>query len=218
MLEKQPKNLEALVLASGAASTPDGVEAAIGRLEAARAEFGSQAKLHLALGTLYLRKRDVAAAEQAFQEAWRASRSRWRHHWRQRHFLVGKSDATAAEREFKTAADLGPVGSAARVRLADFYLTLRRQDEANQTLTEITRRRRLPARMAAPGFAFTERKWTSGKALDVVAQEEPTDLDGTSCAPCAPGKGRDDRRHPGFQTVLRPSRGWSRRYRSHWPI
>ena len=133
VLEKQPKHLEALVVAAGAASTPEGVEAAIGRLEAVRADFGGQARLHLALGTLYLRKRDVVAAERAFPEAVTREPKSVEAHLALANFFVGKRDATGAEREFKTAAELAPVGSAARVRLADFYLLLRRPDEAKTT-------------------------------------------------------------------------------------
>jgi tetratricopeptide (TPR) repeat protein len=44
VLERQPKHLEALALAAGAAITPEAVQAAIGRLEAARADFGGQAR------------------------------------------------------------------------------------------------------------------------------------------------------------------------------
>ena len=138
VLEKQPKNLEALVLAAGAATTPEGVEAAIRRLDAARADFAGQAGLHLALGALQLKRRDVAAAERAFQEAVAQEPKSVEAHLALANFLVGKRDAAGAEREFKTAAELAPAGSAARVRLADFYLLLRRPEEARTMLVEIT--------------------------------------------------------------------------------
>ena len=43
-----------------------------------------------------------------------------------------------AEREFRTASDLAPIGSPARVRLADFYLLTRRPEEAGASCKEIT--------------------------------------------------------------------------------
>ena len=84
-------------------------------------------------------------------------------------FLVGKRDAAGAEREFKAAAGLAPVGSAARLRLADFYLLLRRPEEARKTLVEITEKAPdfLPASRRLAEIAFAEQKRDEAvKALD----------------------------------------------------
>ncbi|MBI2526659.1 MAG: tetratricopeptide repeat protein [Candidatus Rokubacteria bacterium] len=181
VLERQPKNLEALVLAAGAASTPEGVEAAIRRLEAARADFGGQARLYLALAALHLKKRDVPAAERAFQEAVAREPKSVEAHLALANFLVGKRDASGAEREFKTAAELAPAGSPARVRLADFYLLLGRPEEAKKTLDEMTGKAPdfLPAWRRRAEIAFAEKKWDDAvKALDVVLKKSPSDIDG----------------------------------------
>src|SRR2546425_9108570 len=69
ILGKDPKNFEALLLWAGAASTPQEVDAAIQRLEEARADYGDKARLHVALAALYVRKREAAKAERALQEA-----------------------------------------------------------------------------------------------------------------------------------------------------
>src|SRR5262245_8648251 len=69
VLGKDPRNVEALILLAGTAKTPQEVDAAIRRLEEARADFGDRAKLHIALGALYLSKRDTANAERALQDA-----------------------------------------------------------------------------------------------------------------------------------------------------
>src|SRR5438128_8058198 len=69
VLEKDPKSLEALLLLAGSARTPEEVNAALRRLEGARADLGARARLHLALATLYLQKRDLATAERALAEA-----------------------------------------------------------------------------------------------------------------------------------------------------
>src|SRR2546428_6012548 len=69
ILGKDPKNLEALLLWAGTATTPQEVDTAIRRLEEARADHGDKAKLHIALAVFYLRKQDVAKAERALQEA-----------------------------------------------------------------------------------------------------------------------------------------------------
>src|SRR5437016_9851880 len=59
VLGKDPKNLEALLLWAGTAITPQEVDAAIQRLEEARADYGDKARLHIALGALYVRKQEV---------------------------------------------------------------------------------------------------------------------------------------------------------------
>src|SRR6266849_331586 len=69
ILQKDPKNLEALLLSVGAGNTPAELEAAIRRLQAVRSDFDSQAKYHLGLANLYFRKQDLRASELAFQDA-----------------------------------------------------------------------------------------------------------------------------------------------------
>src|SRR5262245_49554964 len=69
ILGKEPRNLDALGLLADASTTPEETHAAIRRLEDGRAELGGRAKFYLTLGVLYLRKQDLAKAEQAFQEA-----------------------------------------------------------------------------------------------------------------------------------------------------
>ncbi len=101
VLEKEPKNLDGLALLASMAATPEEVDAAIRRLETAQADFGNRAKLHLALGVLYLRKRDVAKAERAFQEAVAKEPKSVDAHVVLGNFYLGKRDVAAAEREFK---------------------------------------------------------------------------------------------------------------------
>src|SRR5439155_14786817 len=62
VLGKDPKNFDALLLWAGAAITPQEVDAAIQRLEEARADYGDKARLHIALAALYVRKQEVAKA------------------------------------------------------------------------------------------------------------------------------------------------------------
>ena len=69
ILGKDPKNFEALLIWAGAAITPQEVDAAIQRLEETRADHGDKARLHMALGALYVRKLETSKAERALQEA-----------------------------------------------------------------------------------------------------------------------------------------------------
>ena len=69
VLRKEPKNAEALLVWAQTAGTPQEIDAAIERLEEARTESGSPAKLHMALAALYLRTHDAAKAERALLDA-----------------------------------------------------------------------------------------------------------------------------------------------------
>src|SRR5438093_6618154 len=69
VLGKDPKNFEALLLWAGAATTPQEVDAAILRLEGARAQYGDKTRLHTSRAALYLTKTDMVKAERALQEA-----------------------------------------------------------------------------------------------------------------------------------------------------
>src|SRR5438552_528940 len=69
VLDKAPKNLEALLLWAATVETPADLDAAIHRLKEAGPEVGGRAKLHLVLANLYLRKRDPGGAERALREA-----------------------------------------------------------------------------------------------------------------------------------------------------
>src|SRR5262249_3575098 len=131
-LEKAPKSLEPLVLLAGAAVKPEEVDAAIQRLNGARVDLGDRAKFHLALGSLYVRKKDLAGAEQAFQEAVTRDPKSVEAHLALGDLYVVKRNTAQAERQFRAAADLAPVGSPARVKLADFYLLLNKREEAQR--------------------------------------------------------------------------------------
>ena len=63
VLDNDPKNLDALLLLAGSSGTPEQVDDAIQKLEDKQKDFSDLAKFHLALASLYLRKRDVLGAE-----------------------------------------------------------------------------------------------------------------------------------------------------------
>jgi len=53
---QEPQNLDALTLLADTATTPEEIDTAVKRLEAARAALGNHAQFHLTLGVLYMRK------------------------------------------------------------------------------------------------------------------------------------------------------------------
>jgi tetratricopeptide (TPR) repeat protein len=182
LLEKDPKNFDALLLFAASASTPKEVAAAIRRLEAARADFGGRAKFHIALANLYLRNQDMAAAEGSFKEAVATEPMSIEGHTALGDFyLLRKNDVARAEQEYKAAADLAPFGSAARIKLADFYFLIRRPEAAKQLLAEISEKapKFLPARHRLAEIAVVEQKYDESlKALEPIFEENPSDLEG----------------------------------------
>lgn len=181
VLEKEPKNLDGLTLLANSAATPAEVDVATRRLEAAQANLGDRAKVHQALGVLYLRKGDVGRAERAFQEAVAREPKLAEPHLALAELYLAKRDATQAEREFKAAADLAPVGSPARMRLADFYLLTQKPDEAKRTLSEITRGAPayLPAWRRLAEISLQERNYDESlNALTSLLKRNPSDLEG----------------------------------------
>jgi tetratricopeptide (TPR) repeat protein len=181
VLQQDPKNLEALILWAGAARTPAEIDAAVGQLQARRADFDSQARFHLTLASLLLRKQDSPGAERALHDAVAREPKAAEAHTALGNFYVLSKDMAQAEREFKTAAELAPAGSSARAKLADFYILTGRPAEAQRLLTELTQQ----APDFAPGWrllaqlSFAQGKFDeSAKALDVLLKKNPSDLDG----------------------------------------
>ena len=113
-LEKEPRSLEALLLWSAPVTTREEIEPALGRLEGVGGDFGGLARHHLTLGSLHLRRQDASRAAGAFREAVAREPRSVEAHVALGHFLLTQNDVAGAERAFKTAAGLAPVGSAGR--------------------------------------------------------------------------------------------------------
>lgn len=181
VLGKDPHNLDALALLADTSTAPEEVDATIRRLEEARPTLGDRAKLHLALGNLYLRKQDLPAAERAFQEAVaREPKSVEAHSFLGTYYLA-RRDAAQAEREFKAAADLAPMGSPVRLKLADFYLSARRPDDAKRILSEMTQKAPdfLPAWRRLAQIELDQRNYDASlKTLQTLLKKSPSDLEG----------------------------------------
>jgi tetratricopeptide (TPR) repeat protein len=181
VLQKEPRNLDALIILAGAATTPSEVDAAIQRLEAVRAEVKNQARFHLTLANLYARKGNQAAVEPELRAALAAEPNSPEAHLALAGFYVGKRATAEAEQEFKNAASLAPPGSLAQLQLADYYLSVGRADESKRVLTEITIKAPdfLPAWRRLGEIALAEgRLDDAAKAVDAVLKKAPGDLDG----------------------------------------
>src|SRR5438093_874372 len=181
VLGKDPKNFDALLLWAGTASTPQEVDAAILRLEGARAQYGDKAKLHTWLGALYLKKNDMVNAERALQEAVAKEPKSVEAHTVLGDLYILKRDAAQAEREYRAAAELAPAGSPTRLKLANFYFSFLKPEEGKRILAEMTEKAPdfLPAWRRLAEVALSERKYDESiKALDAVFKKSPSDLEG----------------------------------------
>ena len=137
---RDPTGLSTLLLLAGAAKTPEEVNAAIRRLEEARANHGDKAKFHIALGVLYLRKQDATRAESAFVEAVAKEPKSLEAHSALGDFYRARRDAAQAEREYKAAAELAPDFLPAWRRLAEIALFEGRYDDSTKALDAVFKR------------------------------------------------------------------------------
>src|SRR3989442_1335799 len=181
VLEKDPANFEALLLWAATARTRQEVDAAILRLEEARAQYGDKAKLHMSLGELYFKKNDLVKAERALQEAVAKETKSVDAHTLLGNLYLMKRDIGQAEREYRAAAELGPAGSPTRLKLADFYFSFGKPEEGRRILVEMTEKAPdfLPAWRRLAEVALNERKYDESiKALEAVFKRSPSDLEG----------------------------------------
>lgn len=181
ILQRDPKNLEALLLLAGVARTPQEIDGLVARLEKVRQDLPGQAKPLVILASLYLRKNDAVTAERYLRGAVSQEPKSVEAHGALANLYLAKRDNAQAESELRIAADLAPVGSPARTRLADFYLLLGRRDEARKVLNDITAKAPdyVPAWRLLSQIAFAEGKLDdSAKAVEMVLKSRPGDVEG----------------------------------------
>ena len=179
VLQTEPRNLDALIVVAGAV-TPEEVDSALEQLEAVRSDYEDQAKFHLAVGDLYIKKRDGERAEQAFKDAAAAEPDSIHAHIALGNLYLATRDIDQAEAEFKLAAELAPLDSVVQIRLVDFYILTRQNDEAKLLLHDITADAPdfLPAWRRLAEIAFSERNYEeAGRALDTFLEKSPNDPD-----------------------------------------
>jgi len=182
ILERNPNHFEGLLLSATTATTPSEVDEEIRRLEtASTAAFANRAKLHLALGILYLRKNATQRAERTFREAIARDPASVEARLVLGDFYATRRDLTHAEQEYQAAAALGPVGSMARMKLADFYFAMQRADEGKRILADITTNAPdfVPAWRRLAEVALLERRYDDAvKALAQVFKKDRADFEG----------------------------------------
>ena len=180
VLKRTPDNLDALVLWGAGVSASNEVASAIDRLTARAAQFNDQPKYYTTLATLHARKGDFAAAEQVCREALEKIPKSWEIHLALGDLHVRMRDLPRAGEEYQTAADLAPVKSMARVKLARFLWIGGRDAEAKKILDDLLKQvpRFYAASLCRAEIAVGEHDYdVAMKILGGVLKTEPSNLE-----------------------------------------
>jgi len=133
VLEKDPARLEALQLLAALAANPEEAAEVLARLDAVKDAHDQVVVYHLTRGSLYLKSRNVAKAEEAFRTALKRDPDSIEAHLALGDLLAVTRDLAGAEAEYKAAAALAPVDSPVQVKLTDFYLGVQKSEEARSS-------------------------------------------------------------------------------------
>ena len=167
ILQRDPKNLEALLLMADCSYTPDTIKDVLERLQGLRSDFDDRSIYHLALGNLLVRQRHAEDAEQAYRDAAARDPKSCEPHLAlaRLYRMEGKPDQ--ADLEFQAASELAPLASPARVAWADFKLLSGATNDAVRILTEITAKEPdyIPACFRLAQVAFAERRYDDCEEL-----------------------------------------------------
>jgi tetratricopeptide (TPR) repeat protein len=178
VIEKDPKNLDGLAIFAGTATTEGEVDGAMRRLQSVQADHEGQAKFHLTMGSLHLRKRDIAAAEASFQEAARVEPDSSDAHLALGTFYLAKREPARAKEEFDLAAEKAPVRSGTQIRVVDFYRLLGQPEEGDRRLDELVKEAPdfYPAWRRIAEYAFADRDYDRAQqALNHLLESSNSD-------------------------------------------
>jgi tetratricopeptide (TPR) repeat protein len=165
VLQQSPGHEEALLLLTSIASTKEEVEAAEDQLRKIPQE--NDIAYHLAWANLAARKGDFAYADSELQEALKLGPNSPRIHLVAAFVSSLEQNAVKAGEEFKTAAELSPARSLARLKYAEYERKMGNVDKAGLILREITQQAPdyLSAWCLLAQIAFTEKKYDEALSL-----------------------------------------------------
>ena len=183
VLAKSPAQGDALIALSGCAITTNEVATTLSRLQALLPAHDTNAQLHLALGFLHQKRQEIEEAEKEYLRAQTLDPKNSKPPFALAGIYWMRGDTNNAEAAFKTAADLAPVKSAERLRLADFKMRAGNTAEGRQILEEAVAKE--PGFLAAINvlaeLALNEKRTNDcsnliGKALKIVPNDRTARL------------------------------------------
>jgi tetratricopeptide (TPR) repeat protein len=180
VLKTSSGNLDALVLWAATVSTSNEVATAIARLKATAGPLDGSPKLQVMLASLYARQGNFAAAEEIYEKALKRNPKAWEIHlaWGDLHML--RRNSVRAGEEYQAAADLAPVNSMARVRLARHRWDTGKHAVARQILDDLLKQapQSGAAALARAEIALAERDYdTATGLLGRALKEAPSNLE-----------------------------------------
>jgi tetratricopeptide (TPR) repeat protein len=174
ILTRQPTNEEALRILAETAVTPEEVAEVDRRVEAFRAQVGERGVCHLITGLRRLRQKDLAGAEQAFQQAAKLDPASPAPHWALGNLYLAQGQRQAAHQQFEQAVRLAPRNWLDRVRFAEYKIRLGAVEEARSLLQALVKEAPefLPAWSALAAVALEQHRYEDCAALvaKVLAQ------------------------------------------------
>jgi tetratricopeptide (TPR) repeat protein len=160
VLNRQPGNPDALLVLADTTFTTNQLKESLQKLDTLPPAAKAQAPYHIARGTLWLRQQNLTNVETEFKQAIAQEPKSSIAHLALGNLYALRNDRQQAETHLKTAAELAPLRSNARIRYADFRYKTGAAEEAKKAVTEITQKAPdyIPAWSFLVQAAFAERK------------------------------------------------------------
>ncbi|MEI8139836.1 MAG: tetratricopeptide repeat protein [bacterium] len=180
VLKRIPDNLDAMILWGAGVSTSNEVEEAISQMTKYGAKYEGQPRYCVTLASLYVSKGNYVAAEKMYREGLEKCPKSWEIHLARGDLYLRKRDSSRAGVEYQAAADLAPVKSIARVKLARFQWADGKVGEAKKILEDLLKQagRFSAAALCRAEIALSERDYdTAMKLLEEVSKAEPSNLE-----------------------------------------
>lgn len=180
VLKGSPDNLDALVLWGAGVSSSNEVATAIARLSSVGARFPDQPKFYVTLASLHISAGDFDSADAVYRRALEKIPQSWEIHLARGDMYLLKRDSVRAGEEYQAAADLSPVKSMARVKLARFRWADGKNAEAKRILEDLLKQepRFSAAAICRAELALGERDYEAAlKLLDGIMKAEPSNLE-----------------------------------------
>ncbi|MFA6563370.1 MAG: tetratricopeptide repeat protein [Verrucomicrobiia bacterium] len=167
VMDHRPQDEEAPILLAETVATSKTIEETRQRLQKALQTTGEKAPLHVALGNLAFRQRDLKAAETAFKRAQALDPKSSAAYSALGNLYWSEKDLKQAEQAFQTAAELAPARSPKRLKYAQFKIQNGDVETGKRLLEEIVQKAPdyLPASAMLADLSFREKKYDDCEAL-----------------------------------------------------
>jgi len=180
LLALQPTNENTLVLLVDSTFGTNDLQDTRQRLASLKSTSERVAGYHVAWANLYLRQRDLKAAEAAIRQALLLDPKSSLAHGAMASFYVLHHDPTNALVEFKAAAELAPPRSVQRLRYVDFLVAMGRLAAAKDLINQMVKQTPdyLPATLRLAQIAEAERRFVDcEKLLNSIIARDPSYLE-----------------------------------------